>query len=56
MRERDYRRNMLRRIKRYEDEAHATITRAFTKVIQRLQRERDAYDIHRRGRQKVKCE
>jgi hypothetical protein len=52
MRTKEDQRRTLARIKRAEDAAHATITRAFDRVIQALQRERTEYAIRAARRQK----
>lgn len=52
MRKRDDQAATMRRIKRVEDEAHATIQRAFDRVIHALQRERTEYAIRQARRTK----
>ena len=42
------------RIKRAEDTAHATIQRAFDRVIATLQRERTEYEVRAARRQKAR--
>lgn len=54
MRKRDDQAATMRRIKRAEDAAHATISRAFERVIQTLERERTEYVIRQRKRTKAK--
>jgi hypothetical protein len=53
MRKRDDQAATMRRIKRAEDAAHATITRAFDKVIHTIQGERTEYLIRQARRTKA---
>jgi hypothetical protein len=53
MRAKDDQRRTMRRVLRAEEAAHATIQRAFDRVIQTLQRERTEYAI-RAARRKLR--
>jgi hypothetical protein len=55
MRAKDDARKTAARIKRAEDVAHATITRAFDKVIHTLQRERTEWVIRQARRRRPKA-
>ncbi len=52
MRKTEDQRRTLARIKRAEDSAHATITRAFDRMLHALQRERTEYAIRQARRTK----